>query len=797
MAENKRDDLSDLGFVPDTQNDDLSDLGFQAEKSLPTVQPTSPELSSTDNAIQGTADFLRMIPQGASFGFADELVGGAKAAYDVATGPTKLEQFMDAYRKRRDEERARYKEIEERSPTASLLGNVAGGILPALATAGTSAGVQAATAGGRILNAARTGALAGGATGLGASEADLTKGEIKEALGDVAAGATMGGVVGGGIQGGLEAAKGVAKGVKAVGKKLKDLQTVQTFEEARTLGKEGTDIVFKSGKEEVDKQIKGFADKLANKTFENFDEVSKEYGKLTEMLQNSDNTVDVADTVKKLKALSDKLANHEDRTYRAFGNKLKLQLLDYIEGRAKTIEDYTQYTPAKQKAIKSVQQKLEDEAAKAKASAAALGQDLKTNITESVDDQGRKLVTLTKAVDEPIGTGEKLIRNLDEVTTEETPFVKQRAIFEDSPKGDASAQAKLAKLRSQATTEGTDPARFELVRDKQEGFLKVIEKGTKTSKVSTPAEEAFTLESTPDQTFKTTASAKTLIDEGTPGYTPAKVGKVVTKEVREGGASPEAMPFQTSENLQQTLNRFKFEAEGQGLGGVKNELGLAAGEIEAAQKAAIPGLEKAAEKSAAAHQMREMFGLDLSKDGPDMFFNVTTKRHELKPEALQKIRNVFLTAEKEGAGNRIVNQDKLAIAMDALQKIDPKAAAELAPQAEKVGKVAKLMGLSSGANITNPSTYLTKGTAALGNLAGQAQRAIGSKFAEATPEQLKRFGQALLQRGPKGMALAKQMAQVVNKDNVGRNALMFSMQQNPEYRKMIKEFFPGEEDGQQ
>lgn len=137
--------------------------------------------------------FLRGGAQGATFGLADEIAGGVEGAGDVLVGGYNLSDLMDRYRARRDESRINFGAAEQDNPLAYGGGQFAGG----LATTAIP-GVNFIK-GADWLSKAKTASKLGAAAGLGASEADLTRGDLGGAAGDVA----LGGTVGAGLQLGM------------------------------------------------------------------------------------------------------------------------------------------------------------------------------------------------------------------------------------------------------------------------------------------------------------------------------------------------------------------------------------------------------------------------------------------------------------------------------------------------------------------------------------------------------------------------------------------------------------------
>lgn len=137
----------------------------------------------------------RGIVQGASMGFSDEATGAGEAAWNKLTGDE--QGFLDLYRKHRDESRTKNKAAQEAHPYAYGAGNVGGAIATALPAGAAAAGVKGA-------------AVIGALSGLGGSEADLTKGDVVPAAVDTAAGAGVGAATAGLLNkvGGTTAAAG-------------------------------------------------------------------------------------------------------------------------------------------------------------------------------------------------------------------------------------------------------------------------------------------------------------------------------------------------------------------------------------------------------------------------------------------------------------------------------------------------------------------------------------------------------------------------------------------------------------
>lgn len=159
--------------------------GFELEEpenSTPNLPPgfELEAMPSGDSSfLEDAKDFGRGLAQGASLGFADEIVGGAGAAKRALFDETE-KPIEDLYREERDQSRAAFKAARERSPGLYTTGEVGGAVGTAFIP-----GLQGAS----IPKLAALGAT----QALGASEAD-TMGQMAT---DVAKGTATGAAFGG------------------------------------------------------------------------------------------------------------------------------------------------------------------------------------------------------------------------------------------------------------------------------------------------------------------------------------------------------------------------------------------------------------------------------------------------------------------------------------------------------------------------------------------------------------------------------------------------------------------------
>lgn len=165
------------GFHPVVSNGtdeftaELKDLPQAAKDNFMPVM--SSDVGMLESGLRGAA-------QRATFGFADEIAGGAEAL------------FTDKpYEEARDESRAAFSEAEQANPGSYLAGEVAGTIgtafIPGVGALGTAA------KGASLAKTAGAAALGAGIEGLGDSEAELGSAEM---AGDVATSAALGGAGG-------------------------------------------------------------------------------------------------------------------------------------------------------------------------------------------------------------------------------------------------------------------------------------------------------------------------------------------------------------------------------------------------------------------------------------------------------------------------------------------------------------------------------------------------------------------------------------------------------------------------
>lgn len=168
--------------------------------------------TEAESAVQGAL-------QGASLGFADEIVGAAKTAKDAILKPETrgLNELAKTYQKYRDESRGSFELARQDNPLSYTGGEVTGSIgtafVPGFGWMNAAKGASTAAKLGKA-------AAAGGIIGAGTSNVDQIQGQFGDnvggLVGDIAQGAATGAVVQGAFSGAGSVAQGIVDRFKYV-----------------------------------------------------------------------------------------------------------------------------------------------------------------------------------------------------------------------------------------------------------------------------------------------------------------------------------------------------------------------------------------------------------------------------------------------------------------------------------------------------------------------------------------------------------------------------------------------------
>ena len=184
------DDFKDLGF-----EESFDDIGFEPEQA--TAEPKAPP-TKTESLIRGAA-------QGATMGFGDEIIANAinLLEYLPGSGRSQDEELRAqgfqlpesaSYKSIRDDQRALDAAAEKANPASFMTGNIVGGIATAPLAGGLNT-IKGATTGAKVLDAAKKAGTLGAAAGVGLSNEEDVAGLTKDALTGAALGAATGGLI--------------------------------------------------------------------------------------------------------------------------------------------------------------------------------------------------------------------------------------------------------------------------------------------------------------------------------------------------------------------------------------------------------------------------------------------------------------------------------------------------------------------------------------------------------------------------------------------------------------------------
>ena len=264
MANNQHDDL---GFVPDShQEAPAPELDPNAQMSHDelgfTPEPAAPENVSLPEAVLGE------IGMGASAGTLPKISAAVGSVLDNPLHPTQT------YDKRLAETRDYVKQMEEQHPNVALASQLAGGFLTPIGEIGELK--QGAGLAAKLGQAAKQGAVYGGAEGFGNSDKDAL-GELK----DTAEGATVGGLLAPAVAG---VTSGTGKVLKTVGNYLGESPIAQKMASAFQFGQENPDFYKATKRKDVINNLRGTVedeviplvdDTLEGKASDMYDEAKK------------------------------------------------------------------------------------------------------------------------------------------------------------------------------------------------------------------------------------------------------------------------------------------------------------------------------------------------------------------------------------------------------------------------------------------------------------------------------------------------------------------------------------------
>lgn len=210
---------------------------------------------------EGLDDATRGLAQGLTFGASDEIMAGLNTPIEMASGALSGEdsgkgfgeRISGAYDRSLDRERALDAQARERSPAASLAGEIVGGVTSGggLAKGGvTLLNAARPTAASMIGRGAAEGAAYGGVYGFNTGEG------VQDRLSNAASGAALGAATGGAV-----GALGARQAAKASFKAAPTSEELRSAAQAAYQSADDAGVIV--GKPRIDRMLAGLKDRLA------------------------------------------------------------------------------------------------------------------------------------------------------------------------------------------------------------------------------------------------------------------------------------------------------------------------------------------------------------------------------------------------------------------------------------------------------------------------------------------------------------------------------------------------------
>jgi len=725
----------------------------------------------------------RGVGEGATFGFSDELLAAAQSAGDVVTNKDKkLSDFVELYRQHKIEQESRNKQAAEANPWTSDIGNLAGGLIfPGVGSVG------AATKGvGGVL---KVGAAAGALAGLGTSEADLTKGELGQALKDTAIGAGVGAVTGGLVHGGVAAGKGALRFIR-------ESEPIDNLINALKLGRREVDITSKKGTQELETRSTESAQNFIGDLKKSHTAAGVEVGKAKQATIDSGMEFDVSEANKLIRDRADELSLSPLKEIRDEGSKLRavtedelpLKLGEFVPGET---------VPTKP----GTREAMETEVAKLQDMANASRSNIEYKIRETTV-QGKPHLAIDKIERKVGNTPEKVYKTTSEGTFETTqePIIRQKKFFSEiSPENEKKAGEELIKLQTKAKHENSNKL-YEIVKNEMDGTIVILEKSTKVKTTKIPGESELVLDR---------GIEPSIDDIYTPGKpeldlpsNPASTTPEKFKELGEFMAKYERGDKLTAEEAL----RFK-EALGALSGYTKEGLQFSKSTAKQAygsvSKQFPPKLKDANEKFAA---YSDLLRDELKIDPSDVSFDQVTGDIILDRAFEQRIDSQIVRLARDTQAGRTA-RGTVERYFDGLAKLDPALAKKYKSQFSDIAESYHLAEKAKGFNYISPTHYYSKAPILIGNNVGKGVAALENnspkvfKAASVVGSGVSWAVKALSSGHQRSTAHLAQSAQAKgytkiakmltriseNSDQIKRNALVFMLLQNKGYREQLKE----------
>lgn len=238
-------------------------------------------------------------------------------------------------------------------------------------------------------------------------------------------------------------------------------------------------------------------------------------------------------------------------------------------------------------------------------------------------------------------------------------------------------------------------------------------------------------------------------------------------------------------NLKNRLQALSGTREMGAESALKSEQGIAS--LREPKKIATDTLYNAEPKLKEINQKIRSFNEQMDALGIDAI-NESNMSLKDKTKAVDKINKIIQGAEKE-SGASLSAQSKLTRIADAINEISPGRGDELKKQLINKSEELDLASKTSGESFFGiPLRQASKYAGYYTGKAGKKSLDVMGNMFNKSPEELINIGNQMLQSADKGkQQLGKLFNEVGNKGPEARKAFVFSIMQNPEYRRILSE----------
>lgn len=801
-------------------------LGQSNEPSWDAEPPTAEQLKlassggpvnltkPNDLSAQASAG-IESVGRGATLGFGDEAAGVTGAIGETLArglggadipapaGDDSLSRLQNLYAEYRDSARRREEKQKEAFPATTFAGEMAGGF--ALPGGSLTKGIQGMSKGLQATRLAAVSGLAGGLASAGMTKANPID-QTAEFMGDVGMGTAGGTVLGGAM---LPVASALGSGVNKMTKVIKEVPAIAGALEQFRRGLKGEKLVGTEAAQNVGTEMAQFGMDAFKKligTSKDPGEVLRS-GKLREeILKNakaSGQEIPIEKVDEIINDLREKLLNIKDLSPAAGREAAQLQEILATSKEGKEVQRLKKEAlPLKENLIEQKEHLLRDKLVREKG---IDPEDISSEFVKTDDPNivvGR-VMQKTKGID-PVNEMEQLVSvqraklkvddgdlRYDFVPGDDPNLTVARVHQKIKPVDTNEEMKQLLSLQrsKKQATENVRPDDFSYEVTPSENPKEMVGRiyqiardgeGNPTGRkvlqqrIFSPEEVEGTEKVIQQKIFDKRNMSTSMKSLAQKDFQTSELGpqfKESMETVREGGRDL-TNPSEV-DTLRQGISSFAKmgdkPAQSREVLGAASE---ATTKLSQALQESVPEYATATTKFGAAKDAVKALGIDESRT---------------PQEARDKIISYLNQLYKEDATG-IIAKERLKDFRKELATANPELERSMGPTFEELSRKYELVR-----ETTKPGFLLLGGMTprgagyALGNVTGRFLKAVG----ELPPEGFQQIASKLTSKGTSAsVGLAKVLEQAATKDLRGRNALMFSIMQNPAYRKMLEESTP-------